>query len=111
MAKKKPTLPAIPKPNDGWIIRTEIQINGRNVTPGTELKITGERGRFRFIKYVQTDTSEWIDVVGGPKGVDQLRSFYPDRVKTVHVKNRTDANLAQEFKVKRKIQLSEMKQA
>lgn len=109
MAKKKTTHIEGPKPNDNWIVSTEIQINGRHVIPGTELKIKGERGRFRFLKHVQTETSEWIDVIGGPKGTDQWRSFYPDRVKTVHYKNTTDTNLAKAFKEKRKVQLEEAK--
>jgi hypothetical protein len=98
MARKKINTPRI---SDAWDIQTEIQINGRNVYPGTELKIAGERGRFRFLKYVKTDAgAEWIDVWGGPKGSENWRSFRLDQVKTVHYKNRTDANLAKEHKQK-----------
>lgn len=86
---------------DAWEMKTEIQINGRYVSPNTELKIAGERGRFRFIKYVKTETgAEWIDVWGGTKGSETWRSFRPDRVKTVHYKNRTVQNLAVEHKAK-----------
>lgn len=96
--KKKVTTPRI---SDAWDIKTEIQINGRHVVPGTELKISGERGRFRFIKHVVTDKgAEWIDVWGGPKGSENWRSFRPDRVKTVHYKNKTDVNMAAEYKQK-----------
>jgi hypothetical protein len=54
MAKKKKSVASGPRPNDNWVVETEIQINGRNVVPGTELKIEGERGRFRFMRYVIT---------------------------------------------------------
>ena len=83
-----------------WVVTTELQINGRNVVPGTELKIAGERGRFRFIKHVDTGEAVWIDVWGGPKGGETWRSFRPDQVKTVHYKNRTTENLAAEYKQK-----------
>ena len=84
-----------------WEKLESIQINGRNVIPGTELKISGERGRFRFIKYVKTPAgAEWIDVWGGPKNCEQWRSFTLDRVKTVHYKNQTTKNLATEYKEK-----------
>jgi hypothetical protein len=85
-----------------WVITTEIQINGRKVSPNTELKIAGERGRFRFIKHVNTGEAEWIDVWGGTKGSETWRSFRVDRVKTVHYKNRTNENLAKEYKEKQK---------
>jgi hypothetical protein len=96
-----------PMANAHWEIKTEIQINGRNVTPNTELSISGERGRFRFIKYVNTGEAEWIDVWGGPKKSESWRSFRPDRVKTVHFKNRTDANLAVVYKQKQQEKKSE----
>lgn len=93
--KRKSNLPEGPKPNDGWVYLTEIQINGRNVSRGTELKISGERGRFRFMQQVTTAEGKiWIDVHGGPKGAETMRSFYPDRIKRVHYKNQTTANLA-----------------
>jgi hypothetical protein len=91
-----------PRLCDAWEIKTEIQINGRYVYPGTELKIAGERGRFRFIKHVNTGEVEWIDVWGGTKGSENWRSFRSDRIKTVHYKNRTDANLAVVYKQKQR---------
>jgi hypothetical protein len=99
--KRKGATPSGPKPNDSWIYLTEMQINGRNVVKGTELKISGERGRFRFVQHVTNhDGIQWIDVWGGPKGADCMRSFYVDRVKRVHYKNQTVANLAIEHKEK-----------
>jgi hypothetical protein len=91
-----------PRLDDAWVVTTEIQINGRNVSPGTELKISGERGRFRFIKHVKTGEAEWVDVWGGTKGGETWRSFRPDRVKTVHYKNKTVENLAVEYKQKQR---------
>ena len=84
-----------------WEVSYEIQINGRNVEPGTELKIAGERGRFRFIKHVKTATTEWIDVWGGPKNTPSWRSFKQDKVRRVHYKNMTDKALAAEYKAKK----------
>lgn len=92
--RRRPTLPA------DWIETTEIQLNGRDVTPGTELSIRGERGRFRFLKHVSRPERgiEWIDVYGGPKGSEQLRAFRPERIKTVHRLNTTGKNLLAERK-------------
>ncbi len=85
-----------------------MQINGRNVVKGTELKIKGARGRYRFIKHVKTETAEWIDVWGGPKGAENWRSYPLEAVKTVHAKNATVANLAKEYKQKLKDKKSEL---
>lgn len=102
MARKKILRPAEnPGPIDDWEISTEMQINGRHVEPGTELKIQGERGRFRFIKHVLTSTAEWVDVWGGPKHAQQWRSFRTSKVAIVHYKNTTDQALAAEYKAKK----------
>lgn len=99
--RRKIQEPLVARPNAEWVYQTEIQINGRRVTPGTELKITGERGRFRFIRLVTTgDGKEWIDVWGGPKGAEQWRSFRQEKVRRVHYKNQTVENLAVEYKEK-----------
>lgn len=103
MARKKSSVPDAPKPCDKWVVLTEIQVNGRYVSKGTELKIAGERGRYRFIKQVTTEKGiTWVDVYGGPKGYECLHSFSPDRIKTVHSKNKTDFHLAKEYKAKKK---------
>jgi hypothetical protein len=101
--KKKDLIPDLPKPNDTWEVQTEMQINGRYVKPGTELKITGWTGRYRFVKYVKTETSEWVDVIGGPKGSEAFRSCTLGMIKRVHYKNQTYKNLAEEHKEKQKI--------
>jgi len=88
-------------PSTDWEVSYEMQINGRYVEPGTELKIKGERGRFRFIKHVLTATAEWIDVWGGPKHAQQWRSFRTEKVARVHYKNTTDQALAAEYKAKK----------
>lgn len=63
---------------------------GRHLEPGTEVSIKGERGRFRFVAHVVSDSgAEWIDVIGGSKGVRMFRSFRPDRIKVVHTKRTT----------------------
>jgi hypothetical protein len=111
VGRKKKSVDTGPKPNDSWIYLKEIQINGRNVSPGTELKITGERGRFRFIQHVTNHNGvQWVDVWGGPKGAENCRSFRPDRVKRVHYKNQTVENLAAEYKQKLKDKKEELEQ-
>lgn len=108
MARRKAIVPSASSPIANWDVSTEIQINGRNVTKGTELKIKGERGRFRFVKHVKTATSEWVDVWGGPKGAECLRSFHMERVVRVHSKNQTYQNLAVEYKEKQKAMKEEL---
>ena len=98
MAKKRAATVSEPRPNDNWVVSEEIQVNGRNVSKGTELKITKERGRFRFVKHVINGDKEWVDVWGGPSGMEALRSFRLDRIKTVHYKNQTGKNLLKERK-------------
>lgn len=88
-------------PAKDWEVTTELQINGRHVKQGTELKIDGERGRFRFMQHVKTKTAEWIDVWGGPKHKEQTRSFRVDKVKRVHSKKTTQQALAEEYKSKK----------
>ena len=40
--------------------------------------------------HVVTETGgEWINVIGGTKGVHMWRSFTPDRIRRVHVKRKT----------------------
>lgn len=86
--RKKKRSADIAEIHPDWVISEEVQINGRNVVAGTELSITSERGRFKFVKHVQTPTAEWIDVIGGPERYKVFRSFRTDRVKRVHWKNR-----------------------
>lgn len=71
-----------------WVVTEKIQVNGRWVSAGTELSITNERGRFRFLRHIKTSTAEWIDVIGGPSNYKAFRSFRPDRVRRVHWKNK-----------------------
>jgi hypothetical protein len=68
---------------------TEWRRNGRRVEPGTELSVTGARGRYRFVAHVQNAHGhEWIDCYGGPDGRAMFRSFEPARIKTVHYKTK-----------------------
>ena len=74
-------------PSRDWI-RTDEHLapSGRWLRPGVEFSVHGERGRFRFLGHVDTGETEWIDAIGGTKGVRMHRSFRPDRVKKVFVK-------------------------
>lgn len=101
MGRRKKTKAELSGPIKDWEVSYEMQINGRHVEPGTELKIAGQRGRFRFIKHVASTASKWVDVWGGPKHQEQWRSFKPEQVKTVHYKNTSDKALAEEYKAKR----------
>jgi hypothetical protein len=82
---------APPKPPpDGWSVSYEIKVNGRHVTPGTELSIDGGDGRYLFTKYVETAAGRrWIDAKDSE---GRFVSFKVDRVGTVHRINRTRAN-------------------
>lgn len=87
-----PLHPHVPPVLD-WTVAHEWTRNGRRVIPGTELRISGERGRFRFVKYVsRPNGTSWVDVIGGPKGFEKWRSFRPERVRTVHRLSKTRAN-------------------
>ncbi|WRQ08333.1 hypothetical protein JDBV13_00085 [Mycobacterium phage june] len=73
----------------------EVRVHGKVLTPGTEVSVRGERGRFRFVKASTTSTGRQVlDFIGGPAGYEQWRSFYPERIKTVHRIARTRANVA-----------------
>lgn len=63
----------------------EIQINGRFLNLDGEVSIQGERGRFKYIGFSTTSEGRVVlNFVGGPIGHEMMRSFYPERVKTVH---------------------------
>jgi hypothetical protein len=80
-------------PSKEWTRSREYRVNGRTLVAGTEVKIKGERGRFRFYQYVRSSSgSEWLDFVGGPAGHEVFRSFSPDRVQTVHRISKTRAS-------------------
>ena len=80
--RRQQKLPTTP---DGWTVETEIKINGRYLRPGTEFKVAGQSGRFRFTRQVTTPTSTWIDARTSD---GRFKSFSPERVKTVHAKTR-----------------------
>jgi len=88
MGRKKKVAVKEDNPSEHWVISFSIQIHGRNLENGVEVSIQGERGRFQFLRHVYNPELdvEWIDVVGGKKGVREFRSFRPERVKRVHWK-------------------------
>ncbi|HEX6506303.1 MAG TPA: hypothetical protein VF221_01605 [Chloroflexota bacterium] len=65
----------------------------RKLEPGTEVSITGERGRFRFQGESVTGAGKLVyHFIGGMEGHEQMRSFYPSRIKRVHRINKTRAS-------------------
>lgn len=79
--------PPVPQP--------EVVVHGRRLAPGVEVSIRGERGRFRFKAASVTSGGRVVcDFIGGPAGHEQWRSFYPERIRTVHRLQRTRANAA-----------------
>lgn len=82
-------------PSQGWIKHTDFVVNRRVLRVGTEVSIRGERGRFRFLRAVETPAGAvWLDFIGGPAKAEKWRSFHPERVRRVHRINKTRANLA-----------------
>lgn len=78
-------------------MRTEstptVRVHGRELHTGTEVSITGERGRFRFMRATTTSSDRVVyDFIGGTAGHECWRSFYPERIKTVHRISRTRKN-------------------
>lgn len=72
-------------------------VHGRQLSPGTEVSIVRERGRFRFINATVTAAGETVlNFVGGSSGHEAFRSFYPERVRTVHRLNRLRRNFIEE---------------
>lgn len=88
MGRKKKPVVKENNPSEDWVISFSITVNNRNIENGTEVSIKDERGRFQFIRHVYNPNVdvEWIDVIGGKKGVREIRSFRPDRIKRVHWK-------------------------
>lgn len=73
-------------PSRDWIRAEEFKTSsGRWLRPGVEFAVRGERGRFRFLRYVRNGDTEWISAIGGTKGVRMFRAFRPDAVKKVFV--------------------------
>lgn len=63
----------------------EYRVRRRLHKPGTEVSVTGERGRF-VLQYATTASTGAVSLtfIGGPPGAEKWRSFRPDRVRTVH---------------------------
>lgn len=63
----------------------EVVVHGRVLAPGVVVSVRGERGRFRFRSASVTSAGRVVcDFIGGPVGHESWRSFYPERIKTVH---------------------------
>jgi hypothetical protein len=104
MAKRKRPLLADYKhvhhdPSAAWHREKHSVVNGRHLEPGTEFSVHGEGGvRFIFIEAVTTPAGKhWLSCWETEKGsAGRYRSFYPERVRTVHrlIKTRPLRNAA-----------------
>lgn len=72
----------------------EFEVNGRVLTKGTEVSIRGVRGRMRF-QYARNLDSGKVELTFVQESANrkQFRSFYPERVRTVHRINKTISNI------------------
>jgi hypothetical protein len=81
-------LPISPDIHGDWVVSESYRYNNREIVPGSQLKISGERGRFTFIKHVARPNGvEWIDLFAPGEAGTSLgvyRSFRPDRIARVH---------------------------
>jgi len=68
-----------------WTVAEVARVRGQVLTPGRELKVSGERGAFRFVRHVTNvrTGATWLDVYGGAPGHETMRAFYPERVTRV----------------------------
>lgn len=103
MARRKSAKITNPQPHVppvlDWEVSESYSWNGRHLSPGTEVSITGERGRFRFVKHVRRPNGvEWVDFVGGPHGQESFRSFRPERIRTVHRIGKSQSALAARYR-------------
>lgn len=67
-----------------WHVAEVARVNGRVLTPGRVIRVTGEPGRrFAFLRYVRNTASgaEWLDVRDVASGA--LRAFHAERVAAV----------------------------
>lgn len=89
MARKKKAVKE-DDPSIHWIRSETYMVHNRHLVRGTELSIQGERGRFKFVQHVHNPELdvEWVDVIGGKRGVKEFRSFRPERIKRVHYKKK-----------------------
>lgn len=92
--RKKPRLSDLPHPL-GWVVTYETKVNGRLLTPGTEVRLKNRRGRYRFKHLVTTPAGKtWMDFIGGKNGYTSWVSVRVSDVRTVHRIKRTRASLA-----------------
>lgn len=91
MTKRK-TTPPKPRPVS-WDVETVIQVNGREVRPGTEITFQdygGQRRRARFVERVSTPGGSWVTAIELDRdGAGRSwRSFSEEKIRTVHRKSK-----------------------
>lgn len=68
---------------------TELKLPNRStLTPGVEFRVKGQRGRFSFVSYVQTEAGKsWVWGYGGdkdPRGRRRFRAFRAEDIRRIH---------------------------
>jgi hypothetical protein len=63
---------------------TEMTLGNRTIQAGDEVRVTGERGRFRFLSYVTTSAgTEWVDLYGPAGDRPKMRSVFVSELRLV----------------------------
>lgn len=88
MSRRRARIPEADRYPEAWTVHYDYTPPGRaTLTAGTEFRVRGERGRFRFWRAVTTTTGDaWVDAFD-PRG--STRSICPQRITRVHRDLRT----------------------
>ncbi|MGH3516986.1 MAG: DUF7246 family protein [Haloechinothrix sp.] len=71
---------------------TEYRVHGRLLTPGTEISVAGERGRFLFDHISRQRRRRVTPVCRRTGRCRRMARVPPERVRTVHRINKTRTN-------------------
>lgn len=91
MARRKTTEVKFP---ESWRIETEFEVDkNTTLTQGDECQIKGERGVYRFVKFVVNESIDnhvgWVTVFGGAANYGAYRSVEPNKIKPIKKMRKT----------------------